>query len=147
VLRYTDSGRRKREVWEHTWAQQRREDVIDAAVAKEFADRSADEIAAAQKRRKHAAVGDTPVRPEDFKDTTYWGLCGSLDVPKERFVRFPFLERANDPAALLMLWAGYDARQRTLALATHLYELQSREVRAPSGSRQRSRDSTTSCLG
>lgn len=36
VLRYKDSGLRKRRVWERTWALQRREDAIDAEVAAAF---------------------------------------------------------------------------------------------------------------
>ena len=33
VLRYKASGLRKRDIWERTWVQQRREDAIDADVA------------------------------------------------------------------------------------------------------------------
>lgn len=131
ALRYSDSGLRKRAVWQNTWAMQRREDAIDAEVAQRIAGEPAEAIQAEQARRKVAEVGAIPVppkyRPEDFSDGAFWKLRGALDVPKERFVSFPGLERANDAGSPMLLWAGYDAKARALALTGYLYEMLQRE--------------------
>ncbi len=131
ALRYSDSGLRKRAVWRETWALQRREDAIDAEVAGQMAGQPDAAIRAEQARRKATEVGAIPVPPkyrqEDFRDGAYWKLRGALDVPKERFVSFPGLERGTDTASPLLLWAGHDAKARALALAGYLYELLHRE--------------------
>lgn len=108
VLRYKASGLRKRQIWERTWQLQRREDAIDAEVtasvhqqagetAAQFQTRLADE----QRRRKRAEVGDIPPPPKytaaDFQHSTSWRLRGPLDVPKERFICYPFCARDADP--------------------------------------------------
>ena len=130
VLRYSETGVRKRTVWQNTWTAQRQEDAIDAVVAREWAGRTDEEIAKEQKRCKAEKVGAIPVPPkyrsEDFREGTFWKLRGALDVPKERFVSYPGLQRAHDAGAPLVLWAGYDAKARALALTTHIYELQQR---------------------
>jgi hypothetical protein len=131
ALRYSDSGLRKRAIWQQVWDLQRREDAIDAAVTQELAGQPAAAIQHEQTARKAAAIGAIPVppkyKPEDFRDGGYWKLRGALDVPKERFVRFPGLERASDANSPMLLWAGYDAKARALALAGYLYELLHRE--------------------
>ncbi len=131
ALRYSDSGLRKRAIWQHTWERQRREDAIDAEVVQQLAGESPERIADEQKRRKAADVGVIPAPPkyrqEDFRDGDYWKLRGALDVPKERFISFPGLERAGDIMSPMLLWAGYDAKARALALMGYLYELQQRE--------------------
>ncbi|WP_295584573.1 BREX-2 system adenine-specific DNA-methyltransferase PglX [uncultured Lamprocystis sp.] len=131
VLRYTDSGLRKRAVWQNTWTLQRREDAIDADVAQELAGEPPEVIKEEQARRKAAEVGSIPVPPkykqEDYRDGVCWKLRGALDVPKERFVGFPGLERSNDAGSPMLLWAGYDAKARALALAGYLYEMLQRE--------------------
>lgn len=131
ALRYTESGIRKRNVWLRTWALQRREDQIDAEVARDLGGRTAKEIEVEQARRKDKEVGAIAVPPkykkEDFSDAASWKLRGSLDVPKERFVCFPGLERASDASSPMVLWAGYDSRDRALALTSYIYELQQRE--------------------
>lgn len=131
ALRYSDSGLRKRAVWQNTWALQRREDAIDAEVARRMAGEPEEVIQAEQARRKAAEVGAIPVPPkfkqEDFRDGVFWKLRGALDVPKERFVSFPGLERANDAGSPMLLWAGYDAKARALALTGYLYEMLQRE--------------------
>jgi hypothetical protein len=131
ALRYTDSGLRKRAIWRQVWDLQRREDAIDAEVANILADQPPAKIKEAQTARKKADIGLIPVppkyKPDDFQEGGYWKLRGALDVPKERFMRFPGLERANDPTSPMLLWAGYDAKQRALALAGALYDLQQRE--------------------
>ncbi|MBK6942987.1 MAG: BREX-2 system adenine-specific DNA-methyltransferase PglX [Planctomycetes bacterium] len=110
VLRYTPSGLRKREDWERTWDLQRNEDAIDALGLSDVEARA----------RKKQEVGDIPVPPKyassDFQKSTYWNLRGKLDVPKERFVLYPFAEREVDPSPVIT-WAGYDHLQQARALA------------------------------
>ncbi|MFO1429838.1 MAG: BREX-2 system adenine-specific DNA-methyltransferase PglX [Candidatus Competibacteraceae bacterium] len=135
ALRYSDSGLRKRAIWQHTWELQRREDAIDAEVARQLAGESPERIADEQKRRKAAEVGTIPAPPkyrqEDFRDGIYWKLRGALDVPKERFVGFPRLGNTRDSSSFMLLWAGYDAKARALALMGYLYGLQQREGMDP----------------
>jgi hypothetical protein len=127
VLRYAESGLEKRKVWEDTWAAQRREDAIDAAVAAELARREdeseaafARRLAEAQKARKAAEVGTIPRPPKyaskDFQSATFWKLRGALDVPKERFILYPFANREGDDAPLLG-WAGWTHLQQAQALS------------------------------
>jgi hypothetical protein len=131
ALRYSDSGLRKRAVWQSTWTLQRREDAIDAEVMGTHGGQSVEAINQERKRRQAAEIGPIPVPPkyrqEDYRDGVYWKLRGPLDVPKERFVGYPGLERANDPLSPMLLWAGYDAKARALALTGYLYEMQQRE--------------------
>jgi hypothetical protein len=56
----------------------------------------------------------------DFRKSAYWSLRGKLDVPKERFIHYPGLERGSDPSPLIG-WAGWDHLQQAQALAT-LYQ-------------------------
>lgn len=51
VLRYTETGLRKRAQWEATWALQRREDAIDAQVVAEEADAWRQELSAQARER------------------------------------------------------------------------------------------------
>jgi hypothetical protein len=131
AMRYSESGLRKHAVWQKTWALQRREDAIDAQVVRQMAGAAPDAISNEQERRKQAEVGAIPVppkyKPEDCREGTYWKLRGALDVPKERFVNFPGLERGNDAGSPMLLWAGYDAKARALALTGYLYEMLQRE--------------------
>lgn len=93
--RYKDTGLRKREAWEHTWALQRREDAGEKLTT------------------------PIPVPPKyvgaDFRKLSYWQARGKLDVPKERFVLYPNAGRETDPTPLLG-WAGWDHAQQALAL-------------------------------
>ena len=95
AYRYKDSGLRKREAWEQTWALQRREDEGEQ-------------------------VGQIPVPPRyapaDFRKASYWQARGKLDVPKERFILYPDAGRETDPTPLLG-WAGWDHAQQSLALS------------------------------
>ncbi|MGN8106900.1 BREX-2 system adenine-specific DNA-methyltransferase PglX [Paraburkholderia sp. 22098] len=131
ALRYSESGLRKRAVWRNTWLMQRREDAIDAEVASKLADEPMEVTKEEQARRKAAEVGVIPVPPkykqEDYREGVYWKLRGALDVPKERFVCFPGFERSNDAGSPMLLWAGYDAKARALALTGYLYEILQRE--------------------
>jgi hypothetical protein len=102
ILRYKPSGLRKRAIWEHTWALQRQEDS------------------------DNADLGDIPPPPKyrssDFLNSTFWRLRGPLDVPKERFISYPFCSREADPS-LVIAWAGWDHLQQALALAAWYTEV------------------------
>ena len=125
LLRYKDSGLRKRADWEQTWQQQRLEDAIDAEVAAAYP-REPDEAEEAwqarikpqQNQRKAAEIGPIPAPPKyasaDFLSTTLWRLRGGLDVPKERFFSVPDPE---SPSEWLYGWAGWNPAQRVRALA------------------------------
>jgi hypothetical protein len=149
VLRYKETGLRNRALWERTWELQRREDAIDAEVEAEFvgaapSPRSApnrpeggpptsdirEAIAAEQKRRKQAEVGDIPVPPKyksaDFLNATFWRLRGALDAPKERFVSYPHCAKATDPS-LVVAWAGWNPLQQAQALAAYYIAMKEQE--------------------
>lgn len=81
VLRYAESGLRKRAEWEACWEKQRREDAIDAQVTVELKREEGESeenyakwLATEQRRRKAAEIGDIPVPPKykssDFLSTT-----------------------------------------------------------------------------
>lgn len=125
VLRYKESGLRKRADWEHTWQQQRREDAIDAEVARDEprGENESEElwqarIKPAQDTRKREELGELVAPPKyasaDFLNTTLWRLRGGLDVPKERFFTVPNPEHVGD---WLYGWAGWNPAQRVRALA------------------------------
>jgi hypothetical protein len=93
--RYKESGLRKRESWEETWALQRREDTGEKI-----------EI-------------DVPPKytSADFAKPSYWKHRGKLDAPKERFILYPDASRDGDGTQLLG-WAGWDHAEQALALAS-----------------------------
>ena len=109
--RYKPSGLAKRADWEAVWIAQRREDEIDAEAAED-----------AEQRRKRADLGvlvpPPKYRAADFRKPSYWRLRGALDVPKERFVSFPNVNRDDDPT-LLLGWAGWDALTFCQAVGTY----------------------------
>ncbi|MBA4159773.1 MAG: BREX-2 system adenine-specific DNA-methyltransferase PglX, partial [Gemmatimonadetes bacterium] len=132
VLRYKPSGLRKREVWERTWELQRREDALDAQVAAalqplggESDAQYRERLAREQRRRRAQEVGEIPRPPKytsaDFLDTTFWRLRGALDVPKERFISYPFCVRDADDS-LVVGWAGRNHLQQAQALASWYME-------------------------
>jgi hypothetical protein len=100
AYRYKDSGLRKRDAWEETWALQRREDAGEK-------------------------VGPIAVPPKytsaDFRKTSYWQARGKLDVPKERLIVYPDAGRDTDPTPLLG-WAGWNHAQQSLALSVIIQE-------------------------
>ncbi|CAO3424898.1 BREX-2 system adenine-specific DNA-methyltransferase PglX [Azospirillum doebereinerae] len=129
ILRYSEDGLRKRRVWEETWELQRREDAIDAHT--ELPEGDPNRMTPDQaKEMKAREVGDIPVPPKyrtpDFQKTDYWRLRGGLDVPKERFVSYPFAERDAD-GSLMVAWAGYDHLQQATALAAHYLAMKENE--------------------
>lgn len=142
VLRYADTGLRKRAQWQDTWILQRREDEIDAEVeatadakrqglmadygtSATESNRLDTELRAQldqeKAARKAAETGNIPVPPKyqskDFSNTAFWRLRGGLDVPKERWISFPGCERGAD-GSLTIAWAGWDHLQQATALAT-----------------------------
>ena len=111
--RYTDSGLLKRVSWETTWDLQRKEDALFAFA--EAGQLTADDA----KTRTRREVSDIPVPPrydaKDFRSTVYWQARGKLDVPKERFISYPFAG-GDKPADLMLGWAGWDHFQQAQAL-------------------------------
>ena len=105
VLRYSETGMRKRAQWEETWKLQRHEDVGER-------------------------VGTIPVPPKfqskDFVRGDFWRLRGGLDVPKERWVSYPGCERGAD-TSLPIAWAGWDHLQQATALAAYYLEMKESE--------------------
>jgi len=130
VLRYKPAGLRKRAEWETTWELQRAEDAIDARTKLPVDDPNhLTEIdAEALKRRE---VGDIPVPPK-YKNsefvstggTRYWALRGKLDVPKERWVSFPYCE--GEDGTPVIAWAGYDHLQLARAVSAYYVDVQER---------------------
>jgi hypothetical protein len=102
---YKSSGLVKREVWERTWADQRREDVGEKV---------------------------TPEVPPaygsgDFLKPDYWRLRGKLDVPKERFIAFTEVPgRAG--VETLYGWAGWTPLQRVKAILAIDEELEDASI-------------------
>jgi hypothetical protein len=105
VLRYKDSGQRKRAQWEDTWALQRREDAGES-------------------------VGKIPVPPKyeakDFLKSDIARLRGPLDVPKERWISYPGSERGAD-TSLPIAWAGWSHLQQATALASYYFAMKDTE--------------------
>jgi hypothetical protein len=99
---------------------------MSAGLGAEEVQEAADPLIAAEaKRRKQAEVGDIPVPPKyktaDFQSQDFWRLRGGLDIPKERFVSFPYCARDADPS-LPVLWAGHDHLARARAIAAWYVE-------------------------
>ena len=121
VLRYRESGLRKRAIWEQVWDLQRREDAIEAEVRGQGAAAGGEAQQPAEiKWRQKQEVGDIPVPPKydgkDFVSTTCWRLRGKLDVPKERFITYPHCNRDADRTPVIG-WAGWDHLQQAQAVA------------------------------
>ena len=108
ILRYKRLGITKRKQWEETWDLQRREDAGEKLSV------------------------DVPPKYEktDFLTDTVWRLRGKLDVPKERWVSYSYLNRISD-ATLVVGWAGYDHAQQAFALAAY-YQSVKEDGLAPS---------------
>jgi hypothetical protein len=127
VLRYKDSGLRKRREWKQTWDLQRQEDAIDARTKLSMDDpQYLTELQAQDLKRRQ--VGDIPVPSKyassDFANSTCWRLRGKLDVPKERWISFPHCEGAD--GTLMFAWAGYDHLQLARAISAYYVDIQER---------------------
>jgi len=131
VLRYTDTGLRKRAQWEDTWALQRQEDAENPSpqpLSPKGRGASSSPLPAA--RGEGLGVRGIPVPPKyqskDFLKTGYWRLRGGLDVPKERWVSYPGCERGAD-TSLPIAWAGWNHLQQATALAAYTLEMRNNE--------------------
>jgi hypothetical protein len=104
VLRYKETGLRKRTEWEQVWDLQHKEDAGETV--------------------------DIPVPPKyranDFQKADYWRLRGGLDVPKERFILYPGLERDADRTPVLG-WAGWNHLEQAKALAGYYQRMRTQE--------------------
>ncbi|MFI6703754.1 BREX-2 system adenine-specific DNA-methyltransferase PglX [Streptomyces sp. NPDC050509] len=104
ALRYKASGLRKRAQWEALWAQQWQEDHAPRT---------------AGRRQEINVDRPTSIPPRytaaDFVRPSYWYQRGKFDTPNERFTSYlpPF---APVLSTTLIGWAGWDARERALAL-------------------------------
>ena len=109
ALRYSETGLRKRDQWEATWALQRREDAGEDLTQ---------------------CVGKIPVPPKyqskDFLKADVWRLRGGLDVPKERWISYPGCERGAD-GSLVIAWAGWDHLQQATAIAGYYLDMKDNE--------------------
>lgn len=98
VERFTESGLRNLAAWQSTWAHQRVED-----------------------KDGFTRIGAAPAPPvysaEDYRDGTAARLRGRVDIPRERFVRYPNASRDGDRTDTLG-WSGWDQAHQALALAT-----------------------------
>ena len=161
VLRYTDSGLRKREQWEATWALQRHEDRIDAEVEAEapgwreelqsqavkrfgsatthaavtwIEDQLSKEVAQQKVERKENEVGKIPVPPKyQSKDFL------KADVWQLRGgLDVPKERWTSYPGcergadgSLPIAWAGWDQLQQAMALASYFIDMKEREGWSP----------------
>ena len=161
VLRYADTGLRKREQWEAIWALQRHEDRIDAEVAaeapgwreelqsqamKRFGNATSpdamawvenqltQEITRQQAERKDNEVGKIPVPPKyQSKD------CLKSDVWRLRGGLDVPKERwvsypgceRSADGSLPIAWAGWDHLQQAMALASYFIDMKEREGWSP----------------
>lgn len=64
-------------------------------------------------------IGEIPVPPKytsaDFLNSNFWKLRGKLDLPKERWVSFPYCE--GEDGTMVIAWAGYNHLQLAQAIA------------------------------
>jgi len=104
AMRYTESGLRKRAEWEEVWRLQREEDAGQQPII------------------------PVPPKygPKDFQKADHWRLRGGLDVPKERFILYPGLERDSDQTPVLG-WAGWNHLEQARALATYYQSMRTEE--------------------
>jgi hypothetical protein len=103
ILRYSESGLRKRAEWESVWDLQRKEDAGD---------------------KVEIPVPPKYVSKDMLKDC--WRLRGGLDVPKERFILYPSIERDSDSSPVLG-WAGWNHLDQARALATYYQRMRTEE--------------------
>src|SRR5262249_15854016 len=66
----------------------------------------------------------------DFLSSTFWRLRGGLDVPRERFLSYPYCSRDADGSRVIA-WAGWDRLQQATALASYYLDMKEYEGWAP----------------
>lgn len=94
ALRYKEPGIEKFRTWQEVWELQRREDAGE-----------------------RVTIPVPPkYKPTDFRTTGYWRARGKLDVPKERFIAYPGVQRTGDTTPVIG-WAGWDHAERAQVLA------------------------------
>lgn len=103
AARYSTSGMQVYDDWQRTWDQQRVEDRGES---------------------QHVEV-PPKYGPDDFEGGAY-RLRGPLDVPKERYISYPYCESDNDGEPVYG-WAGWDHLQRAKALASLYLDRKDRE--------------------
>jgi hypothetical protein len=104
VLRYTETGLRKRAEWEEVWKLQREEDAggkVEILVPRKYASK-------------------------DFQKVDYWRLRGGFDVPKERFILYQGFQRESDETSVLG-WAGWSHLEQARALAAYYQRMRTEE--------------------
>lgn len=104
VLRHTESGLRKRAEWDQVWKLQRDEDAS----------------------LKVEITAPPRYASKDFLRPDYWRLRGALDVPKERFISYPGLQRDADQTPVLG-WAGWNHLEQAKALAGYYQRMRTEE--------------------
>jgi hypothetical protein len=96
---FNEAGQTRFEAWQRAWDLQRRQDAGE--------------------------ICEVPVPArfdsDDYRSPVSWRLRGRLNVPKERFISYPGLERGDDKSPLFG-WAGWDYLQRAQALAAIFQE-------------------------
>jgi hypothetical protein len=117
--RYKESGLRKRAEWERTWELQRAEDAIDARrlLPPTHAGFLSAHDLALEKSALEPMVRPPEYTPKDFTGVA-WTHRGKLDVPKERFISYPGLERPGD-SSLPVGWAGWNHLERAQVLVQY----------------------------
>ena len=139
ILRYKDTGLRKRAEWEKTWELQRREDAASDQLA--VVSRQLEQATVPEERHRLQAehenlktensklTASIAVPPKydskDFLNANFWRLRGKLDVPKERWISFPGAE-AED-GSLMICWAGYDHLQQAQAISAWYVEIRDQQ--------------------
>ncbi|MBE7325177.1 BREX-2 system adenine-specific DNA-methyltransferase PglX [Nocardioides sp. Y6] len=94
ALRYKEPGIEKYRTWQEVWELQRREDAGE-----------------------QVTIPVPPkYKPTDFRKTSFWQARGKLDVPKERFIAYPGVQRTGDSTPVIG-WAGWDHAEQAQALA------------------------------
>ena len=124
VLRYKESGLRKRAEWEKTWELQREEDRLSVVSDQS----SVEEGASLKTENRQLKTPPIPVPlkydSKDFLDSHLWRLRGKLDVPKERWISFPHCDGPDN--TLVIAWAGYDHLQQAKAISAYCVDIQER---------------------
>jgi hypothetical protein len=150
ILRYKPAGLRKRELWERTWDLQRQEDKDQTTNHTNHTNEENREIQPNSDSSDFISVisviggsnsdalnsGNStsgglsiPVPPKytsaDFLKTDYWRLRGKLDVPKERWISYPYCSTESDPT-LVVGCAGWNHLEQATALVAY-YDARKRE--------------------